>query len=163
MQRVASLSAMIFYAAPHDVNENLGYLYERLGDRRVAVIKEISKIHEKVTFFNLSEARVEEPRGEYVLVTDGANEENALNGLSVEEHVSFYADKGMSKMEAIKQTAKDRGTSKNEIYKLFSTKTKTIETQTATRFDKERHGRKTVFSVLKIKACCTCKNTGALI
>ena len=35
---------MIFYAAPHDVNENLGYLYERLGDRRVAVIKEISKI-----------------------------------------------------------------------------------------------------------------------
>ena len=42
---------MIFYAAPHDVNENLGYLYERLGDRRVAVIKEISKIHEKVDFF----------------------------------------------------------------------------------------------------------------
>lgn len=122
MQRVASLSAMIFYAAPHDVNENLGYLYERLGDRRVAVIKEISKIHEKVTFFNLSEARVEEPRGEYVLVTDGANEENALNGLSVEEHVSFYADKGMSKMEAIKQTARDRGTSKNEIYKLFFNK-----------------------------------------
>lgn len=122
MQRVASLSAMIFYAAPHDVNENLGYLYERLGDRRVAVIKEISKIHEKVTFFNLSEARVEEPRGEYVLVADGANEENALNGLSVEEHVSFYADKGMSKMEAIKQTARDRGTSKNEIYKLFFNK-----------------------------------------
>ena len=84
--------------------------------------QEISKIHEKVTFFNLSEARVEEPRGEYVLVTDGANEENALNGLSVEEHVSFYADKGMSKMEAIKQTARDRGTSKNEIYKLFFNK-----------------------------------------
>lgn len=119
MQRAVSPSAMIFYAAPHDVNENLRFLADRLGNRRVAVVKEISKLHESVVFFGLSDARIDEPRGEYVLVVEGIKEENALNGLSVDEQVAFYVDKGLSKMEAIKQTAKDRGLSKNEIYRQF--------------------------------------------
>lgn len=54
-----------------------------------------------------------------MLVVEGIKEENALNGLSVDEQVAFYVDKGLSKMEAIKQTAKDRGLSKNEIYRQF--------------------------------------------
>lgn len=119
LQRAISPSAMIFYAAPHDVNENLRFLAGRLGNRRVAVVKEISKVHERVDFFELAHAEIEEPRGEYVLVVDGINDENALNKLSIEQHVAFYMEKGMEKMDAIKQTAKDRGLSKNEIYKQF--------------------------------------------
>lgn len=109
----------IFYSAVHNVNDDLKRLYEFFGDRKVAVVKEISKLHETVEFFDLKDAVVQNPRGEFVLVLDRKSEDIALNGLSAEKHVEFYVQSGMSKMEAIKQTAKDRGVSKNEIYKLF--------------------------------------------
>ncbi len=112
----------IFYSAPHNVNADLRALYGFFGDRKVAVVKEISKLHESAEFFRLKDAEVVTPRGEYVIVVDGAEEENALNALSPEEHVAFYEKGGMSRMEAIKRTAKDRGVGKNEIYKLFISK-----------------------------------------
>ena len=87
--------------------------------RKVAVVKEISKMYESVRFFDLKDAYIENPKGEFVLLVDKAKEENALNKLSAEKHVEFYINSGLSKMEAIKQTAKDRGVTKNEIYKLF--------------------------------------------
>lgn len=109
----------IFYSAVHNVNDDLKALYEFFGDRKVAVVKEISKMYESVRFFDLRDAAVEDPKGEYVIVIDAVKEQSALNDLSPEEHVAFYEKSGMSRMEAIKQTAKDRGVSKNEIYKLF--------------------------------------------
>ena len=112
-------ATLIFYSAPHDLNDDLKYLYAALGDRKVAVIKELTKIHEKAEFFDLSTARIEDAKGEYVIVVQKADAQNALNTLSPEQHVEFYIDKGLSKMDAIKQTAKDRGVSKNEIYKLL--------------------------------------------
>lgn len=59
-----------------------------------------------------------EPRGEYVLVVEGAREEKRpFADLSVLEHVQMYLSEGMEKMEAIKRTAKDRGVPKSEIYR----------------------------------------------
>ena len=65
------------------------------------------------------------PRGEYVLVLEGApegcsgSEKTDLCSLSVEEHVKHYTDSGMSQKDAIKVTAKDRGVPKNDIYMYF--------------------------------------------
>ena len=64
-----------------------------------------------------------EPRGEYVLVIEGAEyagDGTDVSNLSAEEQVALYIKEGMSKMDAIKKTAKERGVSKNEIYKLFN-------------------------------------------
>ena len=64
-----------------------------------------------------------EPRGEYVLVLEGVNEqacaENSTQDMDIPTQVKRYMDAGMSKMEAIKQTAKDRGVHKNEIYQVM--------------------------------------------
>ena len=119
LDEVEKSNTLIFYSAVHDVNADLKFLYAELGDRHVAIVKEISKMFESVTFSELSSARVEKPKGEFVLVVYACEKENALNRLSIEEHVQLYLKAGMSKNEAVKQAAKDRGLSKNDVYKLF--------------------------------------------
>ena len=65
-----------------------------------------------------------DPRGEYVLVLEGASESAEQDhafwaNLDIASHVSHYVDQGLSKMDAIKQTAKDRGLPKNDVYKVM--------------------------------------------
>ena len=61
------------------------------------------------------------PRGEYVLVVEGAKDAPAAtvfwSEMDIPSHIDHYIAAGMSKMDAIKQTARDRGVPKNEIYK----------------------------------------------
>ncbi|MBQ9715276.1 MAG: 16S rRNA (cytidine(1402)-2'-O)-methyltransferase [Clostridia bacterium] len=109
----------VFYSAVHNINDDLKTLYEFFGDRKVAVVKEISKMYESVEIFDLKDACLENPKGEFVIVLDKVAQTNALNDLHPKAHVEFYINGGMKKMDAIKQTAKDRGVNKNEIYKLF--------------------------------------------
>ena len=109
----------VFYSAVHNINDDLKTLYEFFGDRKVAVVKEISKMYESVEIFDLKDAYLENPKGEFVIVLDKVAQTNALNDLDPKAHVEFYINGGMKKMDAIKQTAKDRGVNKNEIYKLF--------------------------------------------
>ena len=112
-----SQSTLIFHAAPQDVDAYIKILYEVLGDRAACAVREITKIHEEVIRFTLSEGLAGEKRGEYVLLVEGAKQkENPLNALSVREHVKAYLEKGMDKKEAIKAVARDRGVTKNEIY-----------------------------------------------
>ncbi len=108
--------ALAVYVSPHNVNEDLAFLEEALGNRNVALVRELTKVYEEVTFGTLAD-RVENPKGEYVLVVEGKEEENSLNDLSVREHVEFYVNSGLSRMDAMKQTAKDRGISKSAVYK----------------------------------------------
>ena len=62
---------------------------------------------------------IDDDRGEFVLVVNRAEkEQNPLCALTVEEHLRYYTDGGMSKNEAVKAVAKDRNVHKNEIYKL---------------------------------------------
>ena len=112
-------TCLIFYSSVHNVNDDLKKLYAELGNRRVCVVREISKMFEEVLFFDLKDAQIENPKGEFVLIVDAVKEQSALNSLSVEEHVNFYVKNGLTKMEAIKKTAKDRGVGNNEIYKFF--------------------------------------------
>lgn len=122
-----SKETLIFYEAPHRLRETLGFLMEKLGDRPMAICRELTKLHEEILRLNISEAiehyqRVE-PRGEYVLVVQGKSQEEivkekraAWENLSIEEHIKKYIAEGMDKKDAIKKVAKDRELSKSEVY-----------------------------------------------
>lgn len=115
---------IVLYEAPHRMRESLSELLDALGDRRIAVCRELTKLNEEVLRCTLREAvkyfeRVE-PRGEFVLVIDGARGENAaVFPADPAEHVAFYEKAGLCRKDAIKSAAKDRGMPKGEFYKLL--------------------------------------------
>jgi len=110
--------SLIFYCAPHDINKDIKSIYSILGERHFAAVKEITKIYEKVIYGLLSEGILEDIKGEYVLIVEGApEEENPLCSLDIPSHIKHYTDSGYTLMDAVKQTAKDRKIPKNEVYK----------------------------------------------
>ncbi len=112
---------LIFYSPPHDILENLEYLYSFFGERNVSVVREISKIHEEVITGKLGSVPEFTVKGEFVIVLEGAKKRNSLNELSTEEHYKHYIDKGMDKKEAIKAVANDLGVHKSDIYRELLT------------------------------------------
>lgn len=110
-------ATLIFYSAPHDVKKDAQSLFYAFGNRKAAAVKEITKIHEKAIFFDLENGFPEEPKGEFVLIVDGANKNCDALELSEEEHIKKYISMGMDKKEALKKVAKERGVSKSSLYK----------------------------------------------
>lgn len=117
---------LIFYEAPHRLTQTLSDLQKHLGDREMALCKELTKLNEKVVRGTIGDVRAlfdekNAPRGEYVLVVAGekAQESPFWTALSVEEHIQGYRAQGLSQKEAIRAVAADRGVSKNEIYMHF--------------------------------------------
>lgn len=119
---------MVFYEAPHKLRRTLGDFAKTFGeDRRVAVVRELTKVHEEVWRTTLGEAaaryREQEPRGEYVLVIAGAQpaprEEEAQGPEEAVEIAKGWMEKGVSASEAAKEAAKATGVRKGEIYKLL--------------------------------------------
>lgn len=118
----------VFYEAPHRLLKTLQILSGTVGEeRKVAVCKELTKRHETALHFTMGEAvayyEQNEPKGEFVLVLDGADakvlEQQAQEKwleMSVEQHMERYLSQGMTKKDAMKQVAKDRGVSKRDIY-----------------------------------------------
>jgi 16S rRNA (cytidine1402-2'-O)-methyltransferase len=111
---------IILYEAPHKLCKTLQELYEVLGDRRLSIIKELTKLYETIWQTTLSEAektfREQEPKGEYVLVLEGrsnseliAEKQEQWGAVALDEHMQFYLDQGLDKKEAMKAVAKDRG------------------------------------------------------
>lgn len=118
---------MILYEAPHHLKKTLRELYDCLGERRITICRELTKRFETVLPTTFSEALTryesEEPRGEYVLVIEGkslAEQKNErqeeYRKRSVEEHMRFYEEQGITHKEAMKRVAADRGVAKREIY-----------------------------------------------
>lgn len=117
---------MVFYEAPHKLRATLSDLYACLGDRRIAVIKELTKIHETVERTTLSLAcekySNETPKGEYVLVIEGAPPESDKK-ISLEEAVLLAKElvkNGAAVNEAAKETAKRTKLKKGDIYKALT-------------------------------------------
>lgn len=124
---------MILYEAPHRLVKTLRLLMQVLGEeRKISIVRELTKLHEEVLQFRLGEAvkAYEEdglqPRGEYVLVIEGISnaeyikeEQREWENLSIAEHVTFYEKKGMDHKEAMRMAARDRGVSKREIYQAL--------------------------------------------
>lgn len=123
---------LIFYEAPHKLRTTLEDMRDAFGGgRRIALVRELTKLHEEVIRTDIDGAiekyKEVSPRGEYVLVVEGAKEgadeeEKPWAGLSVYEHVEKYISEGMSSKEAIKRTAVDRGVPKREIYNEYHLK-----------------------------------------
>ncbi|MEG1508905.1 MAG: 16S rRNA (cytidine(1402)-2'-O)-methyltransferase [Clostridia bacterium] len=109
---------LVFYCAPHSINKDAKFLYDLLGERKVYAVKEITKIYESCKIMNLQNFEIENPKGEFVLIVEGKECENPLNDQTIEQHLKDYLAVGMDKKEAIKQTAKDRGVPKDEVYKI---------------------------------------------
>ncbi len=114
---------MILYEAPHKLETTLKDLKEIIGNRKIVLARELTKIHEEYIRENIDVLieKVKELKGEIVLIIEGAEkkDENDLLQLSLEEHYRYYEEKGLSKKEIIKQIAKDRNVNKNEIYQQF--------------------------------------------
>ena len=119
---------IILYEAPHHLLKTLEELTETLGNRRATICRELTKKHETVFLTTLKEAlnfyTENEPKGECVILIEGRTfseikEESRTEWqkLSTKEHVNMYIEQGMDKKEAMKAAAKDRGVSKQEIYK----------------------------------------------
>lgn len=121
---------IILYEAPHHLVKTLTELKEALGNRRITLCRELTKKFETVLPTTLEEAlklyEAEEPRGEYVLVLEGKSRAEkkkeaiaAWENMSIEEHMAFYTGQGLDEKSAMKQTAKDRGVGKREIYEYL--------------------------------------------
>lgn len=120
----------VMYEAPHRLVKTLELLSEVLLERRIAFCKELTKKYESRLEMTCGEAleyyRSHEPRGEYVLVIKGQDpevlvkeERAAWEQMSVTEHTEMYMAQGMSKKDAMKAAAADRGVGKREIYQAL--------------------------------------------
>ena len=116
---------LIFYEAPHRLTATLEDLYQAFGERRIALCRELTKLYEQVLRMTLPEAisyyKEKAPRGEYVLVLEGAAREDApaLTFEEVLEQVRRQVDAGMRAADACKTAAKASGFSKNELYRAL--------------------------------------------
>ena len=121
---------VILYEAPHRLVRTLEELYQKLGNRRATICRELTKKHETAFTTTLEEAceyyRANDPKGECVIVLEGKSREEAIReerkqweALTVEEHMEHYLSEGMEKKEAMKQVAKDRGVPKRVIYQAL--------------------------------------------
>jgi len=118
-------NTIILYEAPHKILNTLKDLENYVGERKIVLARELTKIHEEFIRGTIKEVeeKINTPKGEYVIIIDEdkeiQNEENELNNLSLEEHYKYYEKLGLDKKEIIKRIAKDRGVPKNEIYQKF--------------------------------------------
>ena len=119
-------NTIILYEAPHKILNTLKDLEDYVGNRKIVLARELTKIHEEFIKGTIKEVqeKISSPKGEYVIIIDEDNEEpenkeNELNELSLEEHYKYYENMGLDKKEIIKKIAKDRGVPKNEIYQKF--------------------------------------------
>lgn len=119
---------IILYEAPHRLRATLKDLLAVLGDRKITLCRELTKIHEEAVPTTIQRAidfyKETDPRGEYVIVIAGADRkalqkerEDAFRALPLSEHMARYTGQGMSEKDAMKAVAKDRGVSKRDIYR----------------------------------------------
>lgn len=121
---------MIFHEAPHRLRETLDAFLTVFGEARaIALCRELTKRNEEILRTTLEGAIAHyseiDPRGEYVLIVAGgdgkATEQppSPLLALSPADHVAYYEKQGMTRMNAIKAAAKERGMQKNELYRIL--------------------------------------------
>ena len=119
---------MIFYEAPHKLRKTLSDFEKLFGpERKIAVVRELTKVHEEVWRTDLHTAaahyREHEPKGEFVLVIAGAEPPAPPEEYSLEDAVELAREKmaqGVSASDAAKEAAKETGLKKGDIYRLLS-------------------------------------------
>ena len=110
-----------FYEAPHRLTKTLNNIFEIFGNRKIAIVREISKKYEEVIRENVENflKTVENLKGEIVIVVEGNHEQQSFDNLSIKDHVDLYIEDGLTPNEAIKKVAKERGVPKSQIYNEY--------------------------------------------
>lgn len=122
---------IIIYEAPHHLVQTLEELNDTLGERKITICRELTKKYEtafQTTFQDaISHYQKVAPKGECVIVIEGKThkeieeeKQKEWKEITVEEHMKYYEDQGISRKEAMKAVAKDRGTAKREIYQYLT-------------------------------------------
>ena len=121
LQILNERKTVILYEAPHKLQATLQDILDTIGDIPIVLVREMTKIHEEKIRGKVSELIQKEPKGEYVLILDLNQKEEAMDFIKMDlkQHYQFYENLGLSKKDIIKQMAKDRNVSKNEIYQIF--------------------------------------------
>lgn len=119
---------IIFYEAPHKLCDTLRAMYQVLGDRRITLARELTKIYEEVVRTTLSQAielyEQKAPKGEFVLVVEGMCEEEQV--LSIDQALDLIealTEKGEPLSKAAKDVARQTGFKKGELYSKFLERT----------------------------------------
>ena len=121
---------LVLYESPHHLVKTLEELQSILGNRKIAVCRELTKHYEEKMLLTITEIldfyKENEPRGEYVLVVEGKSfqeiaeeEKKSWESLTLEEHMEIYEAQGIQRKEAMKLVAKDRGISKRDVYQAL--------------------------------------------
>lgn len=117
---------LVFYEAPHKLCSTLEDFLKYFGDRKIALCREMTKIYEEVLRMNISQAidyyKEKSPKGEYVIVVEGAAEQEAVDKLTLEQAVEMVqklTESGVKPSEACKIAAKETDFSKSAIYSEF--------------------------------------------
>ena len=117
---------MVFYEAPHKLIRTMKDLYKSLGNRRVSVSRELTKIYEETLRMTLPEAieyfENKPPRGEFVLVVEGFKSLPDMNN-SIDDGLKLAAlliENGLSARDAVKKAADETGCSRNALYKMVN-------------------------------------------
>jgi 16S rRNA (cytidine1402-2'-O)-methyltransferase len=123
---------MLLYESPHRVEKTLKAILEAYGDRSAVLARELTKRYEEFARGTISEClaflKVHPPLGEYCIVLQGQETTETVqpdaawwNGLSVTEHVDglMAQDETMSKKEAMKRAAEERGLARRDVYSLL--------------------------------------------
>ena len=115
---------MICYEAPHKLCATLRDLAAAFGgERRISLCRELTKLHEEVLRLTLDGAvayyETQPPRGEYVLIVEGAPKQQESGPVSEEEalmRVQALLAEGLSRKDAVRQVAAETGLAKNQLY-----------------------------------------------
>lgn len=124
-----SKETLIFYESPHRIMSTLVLLRENLGNRKIALCRELTKMYEEIKRGTIDEM-IEEMKdknikGEFVMVVEGLSDEEIEKNnrkkwedISIKEHIELLISEGNTKKEAVKIVAKERSLPKSEVYKI---------------------------------------------
>ena len=124
---------LVFYEAPHKLPDTLKDMLSEFGDRKAAICRELTKIHEEVVRCTISQAiemfKDLPPKGEFVIIVEGINEDKIKNEeaeewalIPIDKHLDYLISNGYDKKQAIKKIAAQRGMGKRDIYKMLINK-----------------------------------------
>lgn len=111
-------STLIFYEAPHRLLDTLGNILEVFGNRKISISREITKKYEEIYRGTIEEviSQLDNIKGEFVIVVEGAKIDINYNDVSIKEHIDFYLNQGFDLKESMKLVAKERKISKSDVY-----------------------------------------------
>lgn len=120
-------TSLIIYIAPHDLKDNLIKLKNILGDRKIYLIKEMTKIHESIMIGKISEIlpQIDNVKGEFVLVIS-PKEKETIENEDPETLLKFYINSGLDFKTAIKKVSRELSLVKDDVYKIYLQIAKTL-------------------------------------